>query len=136
MWARSPSELDFDESWIDGEPAARWRTVTGHGPSVGAQASGSSLLEVDEGCRLPRHTDSAEETIVVTHGRAAVTVGDEQAEVGPGGAALVPEDVPHDVRNAGSGTLTFVAVYASTDVVTTYEHEVQPAGERERSPVQ
>jgi quercetin dioxygenase-like cupin family protein len=135
VWARSPSELDFEESWIDGEPSARWRTVTGHGPSVGARASGSSLLEIDEGHRLPRHTDSAEETIVVTQGRAAVTVGDEQAEVGPGGAGLVPQDVPHEVRNAGSGTLRFVAVYASTDVVTTYEREVQPAGERERSPV-
>lgn len=136
MWARSPAELDFQESWIEGDPSARWRTVVGHGPSVGAQASGSSLLEVDEGCRLPRHTDSAEETIVVTQGEAAVYVGDEQAEVGLGGAALVPEDVPHEVRNAGTGTLRFVAVYASTDVVTTYERAVEPAGERQRSPVQ
>lgn len=135
MWAKSFSELDFQESWIDDDPSARWRTVTGHGPSVGAQASGSSLLEVDDGCRLPRHTDSAEETIVVTQGEAEVTVGEERSKVGSGGAALVPEDVPHEVRNAGTGTLRFVAVYASTDVVTTYEREVQPAGERERSPV-
>ena len=135
MWARSLSELDFQDSWIDGDASARWRTVTGHGPSVGAKASGSSLLEVDEGCRLPRHTDSAEETIVVTQGEAEVTVGEERARVGAGGAALVPEDVPHEVRNAGTDTLRFVAVYASTDVVTTYEREVEPAGERERSPV-
>jgi oxalate decarboxylase/phosphoglucose isomerase-like protein (cupin superfamily) len=46
--------------------------------------------------------------------------------------ALVPEMVPHEVRNAGDGVLRFAAVYAAPDVVTTYEAPVQPAGERER----
>jgi quercetin dioxygenase-like cupin family protein len=93
------------------------------------------VLEVDPGCRLPRHTDSAEETIVVVAGRATVSVGDDTAEVGAGELALVPECVPHDVRNAGDETLRFVAVYAGTDVTTTYEEPVQPGGERERKPL-
>jgi mannose-6-phosphate isomerase-like protein (cupin superfamily) len=62
-------------------------------------------------------------------------VGDERAEVAVGGIAAVPEDVPHEVRNAGAGTLRFVAVYASPDVVTRYEDEVQPDGARERQTV-
>ena len=44
-------------------------------------------------------------------------------------------DVPHEVRNAGDSLLRFWAIYASTDVTTTYEEPVQPGGERERSPL-
>jgi quercetin dioxygenase-like cupin family protein len=126
---------ELAEAWIEGDDSARWRSRSGHGPEDGAEASGSSLLEVDPGCRLPRHTDSAEETIVVVAGRASVTVGKETTEVGPGAVALVPECVPHEVRNAAGETLRFVAVYASTDVTTTYDAPVQPDGERERQPL-
>lgn len=131
----SPPAADLSDAWIEDDPAARWRSTAGHGPGDGAKASGSSVLEVDAGCRLPRHTDSAEETIVVVSGVASVMVGEETAEVQAGGVALVPECVPHDVRNAGDGTLRFVAVYASTDVTTTYEDDVQPDGGRERDPI-
>jgi quercetin dioxygenase-like cupin family protein len=123
---------ELSDAWIEGDESARWRSSTGHT----GNGSGSSLLEVGAGCRLPRHTDSAEETIVVVDGRALVTVGDQEAVVPAGGVALVPECVPHEVRNGSSGQpLRFVAVYAATDVVTTYEQPVQPGGERERRPL-
>jgi len=129
--ALPPEDLDFADAWQEGDDTARWRSATGHAGS----ASGSSVLEVPPGCRLPRHTDSAEEIVVVTAGVAEVSVGDERAEVAAGGLALVPKDVPHEVRNAGDGPLRFVAVYAEPDVVTTYEREVQPDGSRERHTV-
>jgi quercetin dioxygenase-like cupin family protein len=122
---------EFADAWIEGDESARWRSASG--PS--GAASGSSLLEVEAGCRLPRHTDSAEETIAVIAGRARVTVGNETTEVAAGGVALVPECVPHEVRNGGEETLSFVAVYADTDVTTTYEAPVQPEGQRERQPL-
>jgi quercetin dioxygenase-like cupin family protein len=127
----SASSASLEDAWIEGDETARWRSASGH---TGA-ASGSSVLEVEPGCRLPRHTDSAEETIVVVAGRARVTVGDETSELADGDVALVPECVPHDVRNAGDATLRFVALYAGTDVTTTYDEPVQPAGERERKPL-
>ena len=130
MESESFEQAELEEAWIEGEEGARWRTASGHSGGE----SGSSLLEVEPGSRLPRHTDSAEETIVVVAGAAAVSVGTESAELPGGGVVLVPADVPHEVRNAGDGLLRFVAVYASTDVVTTYEEEVQPDGSRERKP--
>jgi quercetin dioxygenase-like cupin family protein len=122
---------DLSEAWVEGDDTARWSSAPGE---IG-EGSGSSLLEVPPGCRLPRHTDSAEETIVVVDGVAAVTVGDDQGQVPAGGVALVPECVPHEVRNAGDEPLRFVALYASSDVVTTYEQPIQPGGERERVPL-
>ena len=127
---------EFADAWQEGDDSARWRSAIATAPSRGARASGSSVLEVPAGCRLPRHTDSAEETIVVLAGRALVQVGPEQGEVTAGGLALVPQDVPHEVRNAGDETLRFLALYASADVVTRYEREVQPDGSRERRPLE
>lgn len=132
MQTPSFAEADLSDAWIEGDETARWRSTSGHT----GQDSGSSLLEVDPGCRLPRHTDSAEETIVVVAGRALVRVGDEEAVVPAGGVALVPECVPHEVANgAPEEPLRFVALYAGTDVVTTYEQPVEPDGERERRPL-
>jgi len=124
---------DLSDAWLDGDPSARWRSGSVLGSGTGARAAGASLLEVDPGCRLPRHTDSAEEVIVVVEGEAEVSVGGELVRASAGDMALVPEQVPHEVRNGGEGLLRFAAVYAAADVVTTYEAPVQPAGERERA---
>jgi quercetin dioxygenase-like cupin family protein len=93
------------------------------------------VLEIDPGHRLPWHTDSAEETIAVMSGTARVTVGADSYEVSTGGIALIPAEVPHQVENAGAETLSFIAFYAGTDVVTRYRSEVQPDGSSERRPV-
>jgi quercetin dioxygenase-like cupin family protein len=119
---------ELGDRWVDGRPELRWRSTAGTGPPE-ARASGTSLLEVDPGCALPRHTDSAEETVVVVAGTAEVEVAGERTTVGPGGVALVPQDMPHQVANAGEETLRFVAVYAGVDVETRYEHPVQPDGD-------
>jgi quercetin dioxygenase-like cupin family protein len=113
----------LSDAWIEGDEGARWRSGSG------------SLLEVPPGCRLPRHTDSADERIVVVAGRAEVEVGGQARQVAAGETADVPECVPHEVRNAADEPLRFVALYASTDVVTTYEQPVAPDGERERRPL-
>jgi quercetin dioxygenase-like cupin family protein len=114
------------DAWIEGDSPARWRSAS----------AGASVLEVDPGCRLPRHTDSVDETIVVIAGSARVVVGEEVSSVAVGQLAQVPERVPHEVFNDGDSVLRFLAVYASADeVTTTYEQPVQPGGERERKPV-
>ena len=128
-------DADFSDAYVEGDDTARWRSAPGHSPSEGAAASGSSIIEVPPGCRLPRHTDSAEETIVVVAGTARVEVGGDAGEIGAGCLAVIPEDVPHEVRNAGEDDLRFVAVYAAPDVVTRYEQVVQPDGERGRHTV-
>lgn len=135
MWTCPADDLELADAWIAGDDSARWRSATAHGPSTGAAASGSSILEVDPGCRLPEHTDSAEEVVVVLAGTADVAVEGERSRVVAPGLALVPQGAAHEVRNAGSDTLRFAAVYAGADVLTRFSEEVQPGGERERKPV-
>jgi quercetin dioxygenase-like cupin family protein len=134
--ALSPGDLEFVESYVNGDTSARWESASGHSPSIGAHASGSSIIRVPAGCRLPRHTDSAEETIVTVAGIAEVEVAGRRSQLPTGGVAVVPEGAPHEVRNAGDGELVFVAVYAAPNVVTRYEEVVEPDGSRERHTVQ
>ena len=122
--------VELQQSWWEEDESARWQTASGYS----GDASGSSLLEVAPGCRLPRHTDSAEEAVVVVSGTARVIVGDESQEVPAGGIALVPQEIPHEVHSTGDEPLRFFALYASNEVVTTYERDVQPDGERARRP--
>ena len=110
-----PRQLNLSDSWQQGDPTARWRSGPGHGPDGGAQSSGSSLLEIEPGCRLPRHTDSAEEIIVILAGSAEIAVGEERCLAEAGGLALVPKSVPHEVHNSGRAVLRFAAVYSEPD---------------------
>ncbi len=131
MHAQTVAAAELSEAWIDGDDGARWRSTAASGSGTGAAASGASILEIDGGFRLPPHTDSEEETIVVLSGHAEVVIDGQPVELSQG-IAVVPAHVKHEVRNAGEDTLRFVAVYASPDVTTTYEHEVQPDGGTER----
>jgi mannose-6-phosphate isomerase-like protein (cupin superfamily) len=67
----------------------------------------------------------------VVSGQPEIVIDGDPAEVREG-IAVVPKDVPHEVRNTGGDTLRFVAVYAAPQVTTTYEQEVQPDGGKER----
>ena len=44
--------------------------------------------------------------------------------------ALAPAHVPHDLHNVGEGTLRVVGFFPSAAVVTVFEEEVSPAGNR------
>src|SRR5215212_4438169 len=102
----------LEDQWVEGRPELRWRSTLGTTPDDGARASSTSLLEVDPGCALPRHTDSVEEQVVVVSGVAEVDVAGDEERVDAGGVALVPLGVLHQVRSVGDEPLRFVAVYA------------------------
>jgi len=52
----------------------------------------------------------AEGAYYVVSGVATVTVGDETASIGPGGAAYLPRGVPHGYRNLGSRELVILRI--------------------------
>jgi quercetin dioxygenase-like cupin family protein len=98
MLAITMGELEFSDAFIEADETARWRSAAGHSPSTGSRASGSSVIEIPAGCRLPPHTDSAEETIVVVAGTAEVQLAGDRAELSGGGIAVVPQDAVHATR--------------------------------------
>ena len=93
----------------------------------GSQALATVYIEIEPGDNLGMHTDSAEELLVILEGELTATIGKEQAEVTKGNIALVPEMVPHDLRNTGNTTARVLGVFGgANNIVATFEQEWLP----------
>ena len=104
------------------EPDRRVRVGFPTHSARGAASSATVLFQLEPGARLGRHTDSAEELLLVLEGAGEASVGDETGRLAAGEAALVPAMLPHDIRNAGDGPLRVLGFFSSSTVVATFDH--------------
>jgi quercetin dioxygenase-like cupin family protein len=121
--------LPLQDQWGESNPNVRHVAVTF--PFFGGNGTKSSAVvyfELKAGCVLGTHTDSAEEILLVLEGTIEATLGDERGQVFSGGMLLVPEMVPHNVRNVGPITAKLVGFFANANVVSTFEEAFQPSG--------
>ncbi|MGH3039864.1 MAG: cupin domain-containing protein [Gaiellaceae bacterium] len=86
------------------------------------------LFELDPGCELPVHMDSAEELLVVVQGTAEARVGDEVGRLEQHEVALVPPMAPHGLRNIGDDVLRVFGTFSSSTVVSTFEQPFEAGG--------
>ena len=95
---------------------------------LGTASTGAVLFELDPGSELARHTDSAEEVLIVLEGEADAFAGGEQRRLRAGHVAIVPAMVPHSVLNVGAGVLRVLGVFSSATLVATFEEPLTPDG--------
>ena len=129
MLTANVHELDLAEVRIEGDPTVGCKFAFPIYAATGAAASGVVYFEVAPGRRLGRHTDSAEEVILVLAGEAEAEVDGERGRLGPGGLALVPAMAPHDVRNVGAEPLRIVGFFASAALVHRFFEPFLPGAE-------
>jgi quercetin dioxygenase-like cupin family protein len=90
--------------------------------SHGTQKSATVYIELAPGDKLGRHTDSAEELLLILEGNVEVTVGEEKRPASAGTLALVPEMVPHDIRNTGSSQARIIGFFGGANqIVATFD---------------
>jgi quercetin dioxygenase-like cupin family protein len=94
-------------------------------PMLGAHGTKNSatvLIELAPGDHLGRHTDSAEELLLILEGNVEVSVGDESGRAGKGTIALVPEMVPHDIKNTGQTPARILGFFGgANNIVATFD---------------
>jgi quercetin dioxygenase-like cupin family protein len=117
MFATNLNDLELDEQQTDTDPTLGCRVAFPLYAATGAAASAVVYFEVPPGGRLGRHTDSAEEVLLVLAGEAEAEIGDERGLFRPGGLALVPAMVPHDIRNVGNEPVRIVGFFGNAAVV-------------------
>ncbi|MDX1420181.1 MAG: cupin domain-containing protein [Rubricoccaceae bacterium] len=89
----------------------------------GTEATAAVYFELEPGKNVGRHTDSAEEVLVVLQGEVRASVGDETVEVGAGSLLVVPTMAPHDVTNIGDETAKVLGVFGGANhIVATFDH--------------
>lgn len=121
--------LDLNEFTAADDPKQQCRATF---PMLGAHGTAHSAtvyFELEPGCNLGMHTDSAEELLLVLDGDVDITIGRERAAATAGTIALVPEMVPHDIRNIGSTRARVLGFFGgANNIVATFDSMWLPAG--------
>lgn len=114
------------ESTID--PSRHLRVAFPHSSATGHSSLATVYFEVEPGDHIGRHTDSAEELLLVLEGVGEATVGDETGVASAGGIVTVPSMAPHDMRNVGDGPLRVLGFFSASTVVSTFDEPTEPGG--------
>ena len=96
--------------------------------ATGNQSSAVVYFEIAPGRSLGRHTDSAEEIVLVLSGVVEASLGDETGQLSAGQAVLIPAMAPHGVRNIGDETARCIGFFAAATVNSTFDQPVLPFG--------
>ena len=123
-------ELELLEGWYEDDPTMRVRFNFPFYVGTGTKNTAVVYFELEPGCRLATHTDSAEEILLFLEGTAEVSVGDESGRVSAGEMAVVPAMVPHGMRNVGDETVRVAGFFSSNVVVSTFDQPMMPFGQR------
>jgi quercetin dioxygenase-like cupin family protein len=112
----------------DEDPTRECRAAWAVHREAGSASTAVIYFELEPGKRLGRHTDSAEEVLVVLEGTVEAVVGEERVRLEPGGMAVVPALVPHDVVNAGDRPARVAGMFSSNTIVAVFDGPWQPIG--------
>ena len=123
-------ELELMEVSYEDDPTMRANVNFPFYVGTGTKNTAVVYFELEPGCRLGSHTDSAEEILLILEGEAEATVGDEQGHVSAGDMAVVPAMVPHALRNVGNETVRVAGFFSSNVVASTFDRPMMPFGER------
>jgi len=121
-------ELALEETRSATDPEVRHRGSYPIAWPQGAASSAVVVFELEPGCRLGRHTHTAEEVVLVMAGRVRARVGEEERDLAAGALAVVPALTGHDVANAGDEVARCLGFFPSAAVVTVFDDLMQPGG--------
>ena len=116
------------DAWYENDQAMRISVNFPFYAGTGNKSSSVVYFEIEPGHHLGTHTDSAEENLLILSGTVEARLGDETGQLSTGQAALIPQMVPHGVRNIGEETARCVGFFAAATVVSTFDQPMMPFG--------
>jgi quercetin dioxygenase-like cupin family protein len=129
MLTSAVKDLTLTEMATPADPSISARYTFPIYAATGAAGSAVVYFEVEPGKRLGRHTDSVEEIIYIVEGEGEAIIGEEQSRVSAGTLAVVPAQVPHDIRNTGMTPLKVVGFFAGASLVHVFMEPLLPGAE-------
>ncbi len=122
-------KLDLLDGWYERDQAMRIRMNFPFYAGTGNKSSSVVYFEIEPGHCLGTHTDSAEEIVLILAGTVEASLGDERGRLTTGQAALIPEMVPHGIRNIGETTARCVGFVSASTVASTFDQPMMPFGQ-------
>lgn len=88
----------------------------------GTEATATVYIELEPGDSLGRHTDSAEELLLVLEGNVRAEIDGETGPLSTGEIALVPRMAPHNLTNTGTTKARVLGIFGGANhIVATFE---------------
>ena len=116
------NSIELTEFTAKSNPGQRCKATFPLLAAHGTTDSAAVYIELAPGDELGRHTDSAEETLLVLEGEVEATVGDENGKLAKGQLAVVPRMVPHNLKNVGQGTAKVLGFFGgANNIVATFD---------------
>jgi quercetin dioxygenase-like cupin family protein len=125
--APSIGELELAPFSVGDDPTAQGRIAVPVSAETGSTGA-VVVLEVDPGNKIPLHTHSADETLVVLQGSADATAGDLRGPVSVGSIIVAPAFTPHGFDNSGAETLRLVGYFPAGAFINYFDAPVAPFG--------
>lgn len=127
MYTANLNELELTEFITRVEPRQHCRATFPLLETMGSRQSAMVYVELEPGDSLGRHTDSAEETLLILGGTVAISVENETVTLSEGEFALVPLMAPHDIRNVGDRTARVVGFFGgANNIVASFDNTWLP----------
>jgi len=124
------STLETLDAWYENDRTMRVAVNFPFYAATGTQSSAVVYFEIEPGHHLGTHTDSAEEILLILSGTVEARLGEETGRLSAGQTALIPQMVPHGVRNIGEETARCVGFFAAATVVSTFDQPMMPFGQQ------
>ncbi len=123
MLTANLNELDLMDMTAQDDPGQQCRVTFPLLGTHGTKETATVYFELDPGKNVGRHTDSAEEVLVILQGDVRASIGEETVETGAGSLLIVPTMVPHDVTNIGDETAKVLGVFGGANhIVAIFDH--------------
>lgn len=119
----------------DHRPETRWAIACDaetDGPYVRSMIC--VVERIAPGDRIPLHTHTTDELVLVDGGNGEYTLGEDRRHVTTGSIVFVPAGVPHATENVGVGTLDVHAVFPGPMLDITYLERNPEPGTEGRAP--
>jgi quercetin dioxygenase-like cupin family protein len=122
MTTTNVNTLELTEFTGKHDPGQHCRATFPMFGAHGTQQTATVYFELEPGDELGRHTDSAEELLVILEGKVEAEIGGETGKLSKGGIALVPEMVPHNLVNKGETMAKVLGIFGGANhIVATFE---------------
>lgn len=123
MLTANLNDLDLMEMAAADDPNQQCRVTFPLLGTHGTEETATVYFELAPGKNVGRHTDSAEEVLVILQGDVRASIGEETVEAGAGSLLVVPTMVPHDVTNIGGETAKVLGVFGGANhIVASFDH--------------
>jgi mannose-6-phosphate isomerase-like protein (cupin superfamily) len=120
----------------DHRPNTEWALAVDPERADGRYVNDATVLfeRAAPGDRIPPHTHTISEAVVIRSGRGEYTLGEEQRAVGPGSCIFIPPGMVHGLVNDGDEYLQLIAFFPSTVIDITYKERNPAPGTEDQMP--